>query len=368
MKILFIDYGFNLLAGAERAALELMRGLNERGHSTLVFCAPIGELRSIAASAGIEVVWNLNDLDFRPDVIHAQSHLDTMIAIAGLPDIPAIYHCHGGGFGDTPPIHPRIYRYLAITETMAQRLVIESNLAPSRIEVAHNWVDLERFTNVRTPSPRPRKALLFGNQIRPNQIVAAVTEAVTAHGLELDRIGRRIGTEIENPEEVLPGYDIVFASGKSAIDAIACGCAVIVLGQNGCGEMVGEENFERVRKANFTIPVNSPPPSSEWIAGEIARFDPAGVAAVTRRLRRECGLDLVVSRMETVYEEVIAAHRRAKMGGAEGLQATGRYLRTLAPAARFLDGLPGSEMTDQWSVDASTEAVMSLVATLRQRD
>lgn len=366
MNILFTDYGFNNLGGAERAARELILCLEDRGHRGRVFSASIGGRRTVAPTAGVKVVWDLDDLDFVPDVIHAQSHLDAMLAISSLPDVPAVFHCHGGGFSDTPPIHPRIYRYLAITETLARRLAIESNLPPFRIEVILNWVDLTLFPVARTPSPKPRKALVFGNNIRPNAIVDAVSQAVAGQGLELDRIGRRITREIDNPEEVLPNYDIVFASGKSAMDSLASGCAVIVLGQQGCGEMVRSDNFDRFRKANFTIPVNSPPPSVERIVGEIERYDAAEAAAVTQRLRRECGVDRAASRMEEIYGEVIAEHREARQEPAEALRATGRYLRSLVPVANLADDQSETGDAGFWSSDSAAEALAAQVAAIRR--
>jgi len=47
-----------------------------------------------------------------------------------------------------------------------------------------------------------------------------------------------IGATFEQPEEVLPNYDLVFAVGRAAIEAMAIGCAVIVADAYGLGGLV----------------------------------------------------------------------------------------------------------------------------------
>ena len=198
----------------------------------------------------------LNLLPFVPDLIHAQHHLDAMTAIMALPGVPAIYCCHGATYADKQPKHPRIVRYVAVTPTSRLRMAIESGIDESLIDVVYNAVDLHRFRAIRNPPDRPRRALVYRRNLDPNSLISRqIREAAVVAGLELEfrGIGPKL-TPLLNPEEVLPDYDLVFTSGKSAIDALACGCAVILLGHTGSGEMVCEANFDRLRRANFTPP------------------------------------------------------------------------------------------------------------------
>jgi hypothetical protein len=362
MKILITDHGFNLLGGAEWAALDLARALRRRGHTVRALSLPIGEIRHSVAGPDLPVVFDLADLDIRPDIIHAQHFHDAVPVIAGLLGVPAIFHCHGGGHFDTPPKHPRIYRYFTMTETLAARLAVETGIPRSDVDVIPNAVDLIRFATFRTPRPLAERALIYGNTIRPNYIVSVIEEAVAMRGLALDRVGRRIGLEITNPEAVLPGYDIVFASGKSAIDALASGCAVIVVGLQGCGEMVREGNFDKLRAANFTIPVNSPRPVAARVSAEIARYDPESAASVTRRIRREADIELTVGRVERIYQHVIETHaHKPQDPGAEN-KSLGRYLRELTPVALLLEA--ARQNLEQVTVEraASRAATQALAA------
>jgi hypothetical protein len=75
----------------------------------------------------------------------------------------------------------------------------------------------------------------------PLALVEEIRTATTSLGLELEVVGHQLGRAVENPEVRLPIYDVVFGSGRLAIEALACGCSVIVLGETGCGEMVRKE-------------------------------------------------------------------------------------------------------------------------------
>jgi hypothetical protein len=99
-------------------------------------------------------------------------------------------------------------------------------------------------------------------------------------------VGAPFGRTTSEPENLLPEYDVVFASGRSAIEALACGCAVVVLGRTSCGELVRLENFASLRDRNFSIPVNSPPPSPDRIVAALERFSAEECGVVSARLRQ----------------------------------------------------------------------------------
>jgi hypothetical protein len=359
VDILIADAGFNMLGGAERAARDLAVSLCERGHRIVAFSAPIGRETRSVGDLGFPTVWSLADLPFRPDVIHGQHHLDAMTAIIGLAGVPAIYHCHGATFYDAVPLHPRIRHYVAVSSTLAQRIAAESGIAEADMTVVPNAVDLRRFATVRDPVPLPLRVALFGNQIAHGPLAETIASALRHHGLQVDFIGRSFGNEVADPESVLLRYDIVFASGKSAIDAIACGCAVVVIGFQGCGEMVGPDNFDRLRSVNFTIPFNTGSPDEGAIAAALAHYRPAAVRDVTRRLRAEAGLERLVDAFERLYDDVVAAHRSSVADEPAERAATAAYLRRLASLARTLD--EGGEQTADALV-ARTRAGLSVCA------
>jgi len=70
-------------------------------------------------------------------------------------------------------------------------------------------------------------------------------------GPELDVIGFGAGTGVSNPEHVLHRHDIVFATARCALEAMAVGAAVVLCDFGGVGPMVTGENFDRLRCMNF---------------------------------------------------------------------------------------------------------------------
>jgi hypothetical protein len=338
MKILITNNRLDLRGGAELFVRDLARSLQSRGHSVLAYSSNPTQGERLMEHDLIPVTTDLENLPFSPDLIHAQHHLDAMSALTALPGVPAIYHCHGAVWREAPPVHPRIYRYAAMSPTLADRLSIESNIAPSNIRVLLNAVDLTRFHTVRKPPARPTRALFYNSFHRiDSPTVAAIREACDTCQLDLDLIGHHVGETIENPEVILPEYDVVFASGKSALDAIACGCAVIVLGRTSCGKMVRLENFEQMRSSNFSIPVNSPSPSPNEIHAELRRFAPDDCAAVSHRLRQEADFTLFVDQLEALYHEAIDAHQTTPPDLNAEILATSRYLRKIVPLIKATD-------------------------------
>lgn len=211
-------------------------------------------------------------------------------------------------------------------------MMIESGLPQASVEVLPNPVDVERFRQVRSLPRQARRALFYNSRIPPDSaVVGEVRKAAVGAGLDLDFIGRPFGKTIEDPETVLPGYDIVFASGISAIEAVACGCAVIVLGLTSCGEMVRPENFEKIRGANFSIAVNSPKPDAERIAFEIGRYSPEQCSEVSMRLRSESGLDVTSVRLLEIYDGVIAEHQDCELDLPGEMAAVADYFRKVVP-------------------------------------
>jgi hypothetical protein len=314
----------------------------------------------------IPVVTNLHTLKLRPDIIHGQHHLDMMTALSALPGVPAIYMCHGAVWRESLPRHPRIYRYLTMSETMAERLAAESALAREDITVVLNSVDLDQFSTVRTPPARLQRALFYNSRHDDDSpTVAAVREAAGRLGLALDVFGSPFGQMTPFPERVLPDYDLTFASGLSAIEAIACGCAVVVLGRTSCGGLVTPETFDRYRRTNFTIAVNSPPPSADRIVDSLAGYDASGTAAVTARLRREADSRLAINALVGVYEQAMAAHRATTPAAEAEMRAMSDYLRKIVPLVRTTDLALGGLWSSPTRPETIEERPVSVVSPSR---
>lgn len=368
MKILITNNRLDTRpGGAETFVQDLARGLQEHGHSVMAYTSDLANRPRMMEGDLVPITTDLSGLSFRPDIVHGQHHLDAMTALGALPEVPALYHCHGANWLETQPVHPRIYKYLAVSRTLVERMRIESNLAESQFELILNTVNLDRFTTVRSLPERPRRALFYNKVHHPaSPTVAAVEEAAKRHGLTLDFLGRHFGELTDRPEERLPQYDIVFASGRSAIDALASGCAVIVLGRNSCGPMVVASNYDSLRSVNFAVAANVLPTSAEAVAAQIATYSAETSASVTRLLRADADSRRMVTRLIEIYREVMALHERAPSDWRRESIAMSDYLRTLVPVFKSMDQLQQRKGVPYQKIHALQDLFARLDTILRE--
>jgi hypothetical protein len=333
LRILLTNRSLEQRAGSELYLFELATRLLARGHSPLAFSPRLGRVAEALRSATIPVVDDLDAIGEPPDLIHGQHHLAAMTAMLHFPRVPGLFVCHGWQpWEETPPRFPRFLRYVAVDFTTRERLVSERGIPPERVEVVLNFVDLDRFQPRPPLPPRPRRALVFSNQASERTFLPAVREACARFGIAVDVIGVASGGPVERPEELLPGYDLVFAKARAALEAMAVGAAVVLCDQVGSGPLVTSGDFDRLRPLNFGIRALRNPVTPDFLAGQIERYDPADAAEVSRRLRATAGIDQAVDRMIGLYEEILAEHReRGNPSPEEESRAASAYLRWLSP-------------------------------------
>ena len=299
----------------------------------MAFSPRLGKVAAALREATIPVVDDLGAIGEPPDLIHGQHHTAAMTALLHFPGVPAVFVCHGWKpWEEIPPRFPRILRYVAVDYTTRERLVSEQGIPPERVEVVLNFVDLDRF-RPRPPLPaKPRRALVFSNQASERTFLPAVREACERLGIALDVAGVASGVTTERPEELLPGYDLVFAKARAALEAMAVGAAVVLCDQTGAGPLVTSAELDRLRPLNFGIRTLRHPVTADSLVSQIERYDPADAAEVSRRLRAVAGIEEAVDRMTALYEEVLAEHRRkGSPPAAEEGRAAAAYLRWLSP-------------------------------------
>lgn len=342
MKILITSNTLEGRGGTESFVRTLARGLESQGHSVMAYSSDTTQGERMLENDLLPVATDLENLPVRPDIIHAQHHLDAMTALTALPGVPAIFHSHGAVWRGCVIKHPRIYRYLAMSRTFAQRIAIESNISPDDIEVLLNGVELTRFAQVRKLPGQPTRALFFNSRHDlESDTLRAIREATARRGLQLDCLGFAFGNLEPEPEKILPTYDIVFASGLSALEAAASGCAVMVLGRTSCGPMLQPENFESLRETNLSIATNSPPPSVEKIEAELQRYSPERCAIVTERLRDEADFRKSINRLVEIYTRAIEMHKQRPVDMPAESLAMSRYLRYIVPLIKMTDNMLG---------------------------
>lgn len=334
LRVLLTCHDLALRGGSQLYTRDVAEALRELGHTPVAFSSRLGEVAAELRERGVAVIDDLGRLGEAPDVIHGQHHLEAMAAMLRFPRVPALYVCHGWlPWQEAPPRFPSLLHYVAVDALRRDRVVLESGIPESRVTVIPNFVDLDRF-RPRSPLPeRPRRALLLSNQASIHNFQPIVAAACAAAGVELDVAGFASGKPVARPEEVLPSYDLVFARGRAAMEAMAVGAAVILCDVEGCGPRVDTANFAALRDLNFGMGALQPPISAERLRAEIDRYDPAEAARVRDLVRRDGGRREAVARLVEIYHDL---RRRAGELTGEAhdracLEAASRYVSWLGP-------------------------------------
>jgi hypothetical protein len=186
----------------------------------------------------------------------------------------------------------------------------------SQTELRTNFVNLRRFTPRPPLPPRPTRALVFSNYATANTQLPAIEEACRRLDVPLDVIGRGVGRASDRPEQLLADYDLVFAVGKAALEAMAVGAAVVLCDFGGLGPMVTADNFDRLRSLNFGLAALVDTLTPEGIVLQVNRYDPVDAGRVRDLVRSRCGLERAVAEIVRVYEQVIEEADASRMVGA----------------------------------------------------
>ncbi len=331
LRILITNNTLAGRAGSELYVRDIALALQARGHAPILFSTMLGAVAEDLRRATISVVDDLNSLGVKPDVIHGQHHLETMIAVLRFPDVPALNYCHGWIPWEEAPIKfPSVRRYIAVDDVCRDRLVLTHGIPEKEVTTLLNFVDDRRFRlRQEELPPRPLKALIFSNAASDKTHVPPIAAACAAMHVSLDVVGCGVGNVTSCPEELLPKYDLVFAKARAAMEAMASGCAVVLCDAAGLGPLVMPDNFDRLRRLNFGVRTLRDALTPQSVQERIASYSPSACAEVARRVRAEARLEDTVEELLTIYHELIAtkAEWTPILDTFEPLQLTSEYLR-----------------------------------------
>ncbi len=302
MRILITNLTLAGRTGTECVVRDLACGLLRAGHQPEVYSPELGPIAGEIVSYGIPVVSSLDRIAEPPDIIHGHHHIQTLQALDRFPTVPGIFVCHDRfAWHDVPPPDPRIRRTVAVDLNCLERYS-----DPSQVRIIFNWADTRRFRQrPRLPS-RPLRALIFSNYAGPGTHLEPVREACSHLGISLDIAGLSAHTQTDQPENLLPNYDLVFAKARCAIEAMACGSAVILCDAAGLGPLVTPANVAELRPWNFGMRCLTDPLEPSAIVSEIENYNVRRATQVTAYIRKHATLDAAVKQYLTLYCEALS--------------------------------------------------------------
>jgi hypothetical protein len=334
--VLFTNNALASRAGSEMYIRDVALALLRHGHRPIAFSLVLGETADELRRATVPVIDDLARLGSPPDIIHGHHHLETLIAALTFPETPVVHFCHGWVPWEEMPLrHPSVARYIAVDEVCLDRLVREEGIAPDRVEVLHNFVDLDRF-KPRAPLPStPRRALVYSNSASADGYARSIAAACAAAGIALDIVGHAYGNPTDTPETLLQDYDLVFAKARAALEALAVGCAVILADAAGSGPLVTPGNFDRLRSRNFGIRELQNPHDAASYAREIGAYSADNSACVSARARSVAGLEPAVDRLLAIYAAAMAGQHQREGASQAAATHLARIARPLKDASHL---------------------------------
>lgn len=335
LRVLITNHQLGEPGGTEVNVRDWAVGLRQRGHRPVVYSPVLGRTAQVLRDHAIEVTDDLAQLAQAPDVIHG-SHSPTIIeSIVRFPSVPALQLCQSLDYPMSEPLFlPQVRRFVAVDERTRDYL-IENGAPAALVRVILNAVDLQRIPARAEPLPeRPQRALIF---TKNESHIPFIEEACRRAGIAVTALGRGVGSVVLDPERELARCDLVFATARSALEAIAAGAATIVVDARGLAGMATRKNAANFRPHNYGARVLQRPVTVESITAEIARYDAAEATALSAALRPEIDLERQLDQFESLYDEMLVEHRAAQAGTDEFLAALGPVLH------RFLPRFPGTD-------------------------
>jgi Glycosyltransferase Family 4 len=303
-RVLLVTVGLVGRTGTEVVTLETARGLRDRGCDVAIYAPQVGALGETMRASGFVVTKNAEFGDWVPDLIQANQTYPLVTVVCRFPDVPVVTICHDARVWYSEPLDlPNIQKQLAVDDACRERIATALPHLAEHVEVLHNSVDLDQFRPRARLPHRPRRALILTKHASH---VDAIRAACADIGLSVEALGSGVGREVDDLPARLPEFDLVFATARMALEALAVGCAVIVVDGRGLAGLVTLDVVASWRHRNFGFSLLTRTGSHQEIVSEIQRYDADDAGLVSQFIRRNSSLSAYLNRLEQIHTEVLA--------------------------------------------------------------
>lgn len=302
MRLLFTNNTLSQPAGTELAVRDLCLEMRRRGHEVAAFSLQHGRVAEMLRAEGVPVVSRLEEVPFLPDVIHGHHEWETSLAALQWPECPVLSFCRGlEGWQEEPCLAPNVVGWVAVDEPCRGRLLRTPGVLEERVRLVLNGISLERFRPGEELALRGDKALILSNYATADNFAAVVREGCLQAGLSCEVVGAGVGRSVADPERLMAEHAVVFAKGKVALEALACGCAVIVCDERGLGPLVTPLNFEGLRRESFGFPCMTEPVTVDGVVSRLRQRNSEAMVKVSEMTREVAGAVRMFDELEQLY-------------------------------------------------------------------
>lgn len=269
MRILTTNQWLDRRGGSETYLEVVVPELVKLGHDVTAWAPELGVVAERLRELGCHVTDDLSTVD-AVDVIHAQHGSAALLARERFPTVPMVFVCHSWALDieDPPPAAQP-------GALVALNAVVEARLRASALgeRVAIHRLRQPVTVNVSEPSrvqtrARPQRAVAVSRRLSSRADLLA--DACQRRGISFDVVGADGG--VDNPEPMMMRSDIVFATGRTALEAMALGRATFIFDEIGMSGFVTDETYPALEGAGFA-PVGSMAVTAEVLDAELATYD-----------------------------------------------------------------------------------------------
>jgi hypothetical protein len=267
--------------GSELWTEEAALALAQLGLPIITYAPKLGALADRMRQNGLLVTDDPEVVaQFAPTLLHLNHYAAAAPMLSSVRNKPAIVNMvHGLLPRPGLPGLEGVNQYCAVGLHAVAKTHLLTGRPWDSIRMLPSFFDPAKFPSY-SDRERGRNALLFSSKTSPAHR-ERLTALLSACGYSLDHVGYG-GVPSAAPGELLPNYDIVFAVARSAVEALACGCAVVLWDDGLVGPMVTGADFWLSVAANFSMVGDVLPrcaidsPASEpWLYEQIGALDQA---------------------------------------------------------------------------------------------
>jgi len=294
LRIVLATNHLQAFTGSELMIATLAHALQSFGHTVLLY-APFVSDALFSHRPFLELQWtdSLAELkNFDPQVGYTQHHTIAITVRQALPYCPLLHGILGVlPFLEQPPLHDlALARMLVLSEEVLRHV---ERVGPMRGEwtIFRNVIDDALFNAETEPAHEPKSVVLHSYKLTPPTI-NRIYDACATSGLTV--IDRRPGvpgkTKYEEVPSIVREGDIVIASGRSAIEGMCAGRAVIVMADCGEDGLITPNNFDILSHSNFSGRATAQKFTVDGLVAQFKKYDPNSVIEVSNRARQLFGL------------------------------------------------------------------------------
>jgi len=328
MNILIGLNMFQLLTGSETYTYYLAKGLLKRGHSVDIY-ARSGYGKPLVDGKLNVQYWDAKSMltnNKQYDVMNLMHPRPIMAMLEKYPNVPAIATHHGIMDGERITQPSQFQKLIVVSEEVKHHAITHSGVLPEQIEVVPNFIDLDVYPHRIIEKP-PFRFLWAG------RVTAYTAKALRAAMEITDKVSARLTVLVDKIEKVkapknypievyerrpitsdyLSRFGLVFGSGRFALEAIATGIPVVIVGREGSDGIVRENLLSRFMYSNFsgrTYPTvysnelyNRLAKRIEYMFKSSALYQ--NINKEYEHIRKLFDSEIHISKIESIYEKAI---------------------------------------------------------------